>query len=123
MRSAKTAFPIAVSVGLILAVTAMLWRLKANGAGSGGLIYIYLLPVALIAAYNSYLALFCVATALFCADYFLQEPIYSLANDSPLEYGDMFCFAVLAAIAIKFIRELLRPRPKILEARSRYRWS
>jgi hypothetical protein len=72
MRSAKTAFPIAVSVGLILAVTAMLWRLKANGAGSGGLIYIYLLPVALIAAYNSYLALFCVATALFCADYFLQ---------------------------------------------------
>jgi K+-sensing histidine kinase KdpD len=122
MRSMKTALPIAVSVGLILVVTAVLWRLKSNGAGSGGLIYIYLLPVALIAAYNSYLALFCGATALVCADYFLQDPVYSFANDNPLEYGDLFCFAVLAAIAIKFIRELLRPRPKILEARSRYRW-
>jgi K+-sensing histidine kinase KdpD len=123
MRSVKTAFPIAVSVGLILTVTAVLWRLNSNGAGSGGLIYIYLLPVALIAAYNSYLALACAGLALLCADYFLQEPIYSLANDNPLEYGDLFCFAVLAAITIKFIRELLRPRPKVLQARSRYRWS
>jgi K+-sensing histidine kinase KdpD len=122
MRSVKTAFPIAVSVGLILAVTAVLWRLNSNGTGSGGLVYIYLLPVALIAAYSGYLALFCAATALFCADFFLQDPIYSLANDNPLEYGDLFCFAVLAAITIKFIRELLRPRPKILEAKSRYRW-
>jgi K+-sensing histidine kinase KdpD len=123
MRSVKAAFPITVSVALIVAVTAVLWQLKSNGVGSGGLIYIYLLPVALIAAYNSYLALSCGALALLCADYFLQEPVYSFANDNPLEYGDLFCFAILAAITIKFIRELLRPRPKVLESRSRYRWS
>jgi hypothetical protein len=46
------------------------------------------------------------------ADFFLQAPQYSFVNDNPLEYGDLFAFALLAATAIKFIRELVRPRPK-----------
>jgi K+-sensing histidine kinase KdpD len=123
MRTLKTAFPIAVSIALMLTVTAVLWRLKSNAAGGGALIYIYLLPVALIAAYNSYLALLCAGLALLCADYFLQDPPFSFSIDSALDYGDLFCFAVLAAITIKLIREILRPRPKVLQARSRYRWS
>jgi K+-sensing histidine kinase KdpD len=111
MRALKGELPIAVSVGLVLAVTAILWRLKLTADGSSyRLIYFYLFPVVLIAAlYNGRLALLSAAIALVCADYFLQEPLYSLANDNPLEYGDLFVFAILAATAIKFIRVLVRP--------------
>jgi len=43
----------------------------------------------LIAAlYNGRLALLCTAMAMVCADYFLQEPLYTFANDNPLEYGE-----------------------------------
>ena len=67
--------------------------------------------MALIAAlYNGRLALLSAAIALVCADYFLQEPLYSLANDDPREYGDLFVFALLAVPAIKFVRVLVRPR-------------
>ena len=67
--------------------------------------------MALIAAlYNGRLALLSAAIALVCADYFLQEPLYSLANDDSREYGDLFVFALLAVPAIKFVRVLVRPR-------------
>jgi K+-sensing histidine kinase KdpD len=119
MRALKVMFPVVVSVGLTLAVTAILWRLKSTTGSSHGLIYIYLFPVALIAAlYNGRLAVLGTAIALFCADYFLQAPLYSLANDNPREYGDLFVFAVLAGTAIKFIRLLVRPRT-LLGAKSR----
>jgi K+-sensing histidine kinase KdpD len=121
MRIVKSMFPIAVSLGLVAAVTAILWQINLSTSGSHRLVYFYLFPVALIAAlYNGRLAVLCTAIALVCADYFLQEPLYSLANDNPLEYGDLIWFAVLAAIGIKFIRVLVRPRAKIREARSRY---
>ena len=111
MRALKGLVPIAVSLGLILAVTAILWRLTLTTESSQALVYIYLFPVALIAAlYNGRLALLSAALALVCADYFLQEPLYSLANDDPREYGDLFVFALLAVPAIKFVRVLVRPR-------------
>ena len=111
MRALKDALPIAVSVGLILVVTAILWRLNLTAAGSYHLVYIYLFPVALIAAlYNGRLALLGTAIALICADYFLQKPLYVLGNDNPLEYGDLFVFAILAFTTIKFVRILMRPR-------------
>jgi K+-sensing histidine kinase KdpD len=119
MRIVKSMFPIAVSLGLVAAVTAILWQVSLSTGGSHRLVYFYLFPVALIAAlYNGRLAVLCTAIALVCADYFLQEPLYSLANDNSLEYGDLIWFAVLAAAGIKFIRVLVRPRAKILEARS-----
>jgi K+-sensing histidine kinase KdpD len=111
MRALKGLVRIAVSLGLILAVTAILWRLTLTTESLHALVYIYLFPVALIAAlYNGRLALLSAALALVCADYFLQEPLYSLANDDPREYGDLFVFAVLAVPAIKFVRVLVRPR-------------
>ena len=67
--------------------------------------------MALIAAlYNGRLALLSAAIALVCADYFLQEPLYSLANDDSREYGDLFVFALLAVATIKFVRVSVRPR-------------
>jgi K+-sensing histidine kinase KdpD len=124
MRVVKGVFPIAASLALIAAVTAVLWQVHLTTGGSNGLVYIYLFPVALIAAlYNGRLAVFCTVMAMACADYFLQEPLYSFANDNLLEYGDLICFAVLAVTAIKFVRVLVWPRTKPLEVRSRYGWS
>ena len=118
MRVQKGIMPIAASLVLMAAVTVLLWQLNQMVAGSHALVYIYLLPVALIAAlYNGRLAVLATAIAIICADYFFQEPIFSLANDNPREWGDLVCFAVLAVTAIKFIRELLRPRTSNFEAR------
>jgi K+-sensing histidine kinase KdpD len=123
MRALKGVLPIAESVGVIMAVTAILWLLKLSTGSSHALIYIYLFPVALIAAlYDGRLALLSAAIALVCADYFLQEPLYSLVNNDPLEYGDLFVFALLAVPTIKFVRVLVQPRPKSLKSGSRYRW-
>src|SRR5215469_18968505 len=122
MRALRGILPIVVSVGLILAVTAVLWHLNSTAGGSYHLVYIYLFPVALIAAlYSGRLALLSTAIAMLCADYFLQKPLYVLGSDNPLEYGDLFVFALLAVTSIKFIRELVRPRLKSLKAGSRYR--
>jgi K+-sensing histidine kinase KdpD len=118
MRALNGVLPIVVSVGLISAVTMILWRLNSTSAGSYHLIYVYLFPVALIAAlYNGRLALLGTALALICADYFLQKPLYILGNDNPLEYGDLFVFAVLALTAIKFVQVLTRPRVSSLAAK------
>jgi len=113
VRALKGVFPIAMTVGLILAVTAILWRINSTADGSYHLVYIYLFPVALIAAvYNGRLALLGTAIALICADYFLQKPLYILGNDNPLEYGDLFVFALLAVTTIKFVRVLARSSVK-----------
>jgi K+-sensing histidine kinase KdpD len=122
MRVLKDMLTVVVSLGLMLAVTAILWHINLT-AGSRSLVYIYLLPVALIAAvYNGRLAVLCAAVAIICADLFLQRPLYSLANDNPREYGDLIYFALLSVTAIKFIRVLLRPTAKRVDTRSRYRW-
>ena len=111
MRALKGVLPIAVSIGLVLTTTAVLWRINSTAAGSYHLIYVYLFPVALIAAlYNGRLAVLGTAIALICGDYFLQKPLYIFGSDNPLEYGDLFVFALLAVTAIKFIRVLVRPR-------------
>jgi K+-sensing histidine kinase KdpD len=107
MRIFKGVLPGVVSLGLILAITAILWHINSSAAGSRNLVYIYLFPVVLIAAlYDGRLATLCAAVAIVCADLFLQKPLYSLANDNPLEYGDLIFFALLAVTAIKFIRVL-----------------
>jgi K+-sensing histidine kinase KdpD len=119
MRVVKGLTPIVASLVLMAAVTVLLWQVNQTTAGSHALVYIYLFPVTLIAAlYNGRLAVLATAVALVCADFFLQGPIYSLANDNPREYGDLVCFALLAVTAIKFIRELVRPRASKLEVRS-----
>jgi K+-sensing histidine kinase KdpD len=71
----------------------------------------------LIAAlYNGRLAVLNTAIAIICADFFLQDPLYSFANENLLEYGDLLVFTLLAIPAIKFISELVRPRPATLES-------
>jgi K+-sensing histidine kinase KdpD len=110
MRALRGVLPIVVSVGLILAVTAILWQLRLAANSSQHLIYIYLFPVTLIAAlYNGRLAVLSTVIALLCADFFLEDRLYSFVDEHRLEYGDLFVFALLAVTAIKFIRLLMRP--------------
>jgi len=113
VRSFGVVHPIAVSLTVISAITVILWQVKLGTNGSHHLVYFYLLPITLIAfVFNGRLAILSAAIALICADYFLQDPIYSLANDDPLEYGDLFVFALLAVTAIKFVQELAPPAQK-----------
>ncbi len=120
MWFANRALPVAVSLALVAAVTVILWYIELIAVGSNQLVYFYLFPVVLVRIlYSSGLATLCTAVALFCADYFLQEPLYSLYNDNPLEYGDLFCFAILAMIAIKCTELLMLPRIEVPTGLSR----
>ena len=90
MRASKGVLPTVVSIGLILAVTAILWQLRLAANSSPHLIYIYLFPVTLIAAlYNGRLAVLSTVIALLCADFFLEDRLYSFVDDNRLEYGDL----------------------------------
>lgn len=111
MTMLQRAISIAVSLALMAAITAVLFHVHMTQTAPHRLVYLYLPPVILIAIlFGSRLALVCAAIAVLCADYFLQDPIYSLYNSNVLEYGDLIWFAALAALSIKTTRKLM-PRP------------
>jgi K+-sensing histidine kinase KdpD len=113
MRILRRATPAAVSLGVVCLMTAVLWYLKMTGGGPRHPIFVYLLPIAVLAMfYGSLAALTCACEAMACAAYFLYDPIDSFAIASRLEVGDFVVFAVLAAIGVKCTRELLRPSAK-----------
>jgi K+-sensing histidine kinase KdpD len=74
MRALKGVLPIVVSVGVIMAVTALLWQLRLAANSSQHLIYIYLFPVTLIAAlYNGRVAV--LSTVIALRRFFLEDPL------------------------------------------------
>ena len=116
MWFATKALRVAVSLALVAVVTAILWRIKLTLGGSHQFVYFYLFPVIWIRMlYSDGMAALCAAIASVLANYFLQDPIYSLQNDNPLEYGDLICFIVLALLAIKctFSEPLMPPKSKV----------
>jgi len=113
MWLANKALPLAVSLAIVAAVTAVLWRIKLTVGGSHQVVYFYLFPVILIRVlFSDALAALCAVIASLLANYFLQDPLYSLYNADPLDYGDLVCFLVLSLLAIKcvFSEPLMRPR-------------
>ena len=103
---------IAVSLALMAATTAILFYVHTTQTSPHRLVYFYLLPLVLIAVlFSGRLALVCAGIAVLAADYYLQDPIYSLYNSNILEYGDLIWFAALAALSIKTTRKLLPRRP------------
>jgi len=89
MRVLRGVHPIAASLTLMSAVTVVLWQVKINTTAHH-LVYFYLLPIALIAVlYNGRTAVLCAAIALVVADYFLEDPIYSLVDNDLREFGDL----------------------------------
>jgi K+-sensing histidine kinase KdpD len=115
MWLANRALRVAVSLALVAAVTAILWRIKLTVGGSHQFVYFYLFPVIWIRIlFSDALAALSAAIASVLANYFLQDPLYTLYNDNPLEYGDLICFIVLALLSIKctFSEPLIPPRTK-----------
>ena len=107
----KTTAPIAVSVAMTVLITPILFYVKLTAASQQHLVFFYLFPVAVVAVgYGSRrAALFSAAAALICASYFLYDPIFSFYVSSPLEFGELICFTVLATLGIKCTAELMRP--------------
>jgi K+-sensing histidine kinase KdpD len=107
--------PLAVSLAIVAAVTAILWRVRMTVGGSHQFVYFYLFPVILIRIlFSDALAALCAAIASLLANWFLQDPLYSLYNADPLDYGDLVGFFLLSLLAIKcvFTEPLLSPRKK-----------
>ena len=101
----QRATPAAVSVALMAATTAILFQVHDPQAAPQGLVYFYLIPLALIAIfYTSRIAAVSGGMALLCADYFLQDPIYSFYTS---EYDDLILFAALAGLQLKGIQKLI----------------
>ena len=115
----ERALPAAVSVAVVAAITAVLWWLKLSGPSPRDPVFFYVLPVILIAiVYGRGPALLGALAAFVCADYFLYEPLYSLNISTPVEFGDLTCFSVLAVIGVKCVAELFRAPAKLPAMRS-----
>jgi Domain of unknown function (DUF4118) len=100
---------VAASLGLIAATTAILFQMDGNDEPQR-LVYFYLLPVVLIAVlYTGRAAMLCAGVAILCADYFLQDPLFSFYTAEWVDLIDLIWFAVLAAFAIKTTGNLLPP--------------
>jgi K+-sensing histidine kinase KdpD len=123
MRKKRRAIPIAVSLGIVFTVTAALLYFKLAMTGLHHPIFVYLPLVALLAmAYGSVAALIAASAAIACSAYFLYDPPYSFAVANGLEVGDLLWFALLAVVAIKCARALMRPSSKP-DVKSRFGWS
>src|SRR6516164_6938419 len=113
--------PVAVSLTIIFAVTAVLFYLKVAHEGVQHLIFFYLVPTAFVAVvYGSVLSMLCAVAATLVAAFFLYDPIYSLYVADPREVGELILFAVMGLIGAKCIAELRRPPEKIAERRKWY---
>ena len=101
----RRAIPAAASVALTAATTAILFQMHDSQAAPQGLVYFYLIPLVLIAiSSTARIAMLSAGIALLCADYFLQDPIYSFYTS---EYDDLILFVALAGLGIKAVQKLI----------------
>ena len=116
MPALKRIVPVAVSLAIIFAVTAILFYLNDIHGGAQHLIFFYLLPTALVAIiYGSVLSMFCAIVATVLAAFFLYDPIYSFYVADPREVGELILFAVMGLIGAKCIAVLRRPAEQVDE--------
>jgi K+-sensing histidine kinase KdpD len=116
----KGAIPFAVTLIVVAAITVLLLFTKLAGIGPHHPVFLYLLPIALVAIlYGTVPAIVCAVVAALCSAFFLYDPIFSFHVANRLEYGDLVCFAGLALIGVKCTVELTRPAGKI-GAKPRY---
>jgi len=113
MRSLKqAATPSAVSLAIILAVTAVLFYFK-DAQHQHHLVFFYLFPTALVAMiYGSVLSMLCAIAATLLATFFLYDPIFSFYVSDPRDVGELIIFATTGLIGAKCIAELMRSPEK-----------
>ena len=110
MRFVKGVAPFVVTLAVVAVTTAVLLCFKLAGAGPHHPIFLYLLPIALVAfLFGSMPATLFAIVAIFCSAFFLYDPIYSFRVANPREFGDLICFMILALMTVKCTVELLRP--------------
>ena len=110
----KRTAPIAVSLAIILLVTAVLFYFK-DVQRHHHLVFFYLFPTALVAMlYGSVLSMFCAIAATLIAAFLLYDPIYSLYVSDPRDVGELILFAATALIAAECIAELRRSPERTL---------
>ena len=108
MRLLKRTAPIAVSVTIILTITAVLFYFK-EAQHHHHLVFLYLFPTALVAMiYGSVLSMLSAIFATLLAAFFLYDPIYSMYVSDPREVGELIVFASVGLIGAKCIAELTR---------------
>ena len=106
----RRAATIALVLGVVSTVTAVLWFIRISAVGPQHLVFFYLLPIALIATlYGSLAAMLYGIAATLCAAFFLYDPLYSFYVTSPLEVGELVCFVSVALIGAKCAADLLQP--------------
>ena len=107
--------PIALSLGMILVVTTILFYVKDPQHGAQHLVFFYLLPNAFVAiAFGSVLSMLCAIVATLLAAFFLYDPIYSFYVSDPREVGELILFAGIGLLGAKCIAELMRSPEKPL---------
>jgi K+-sensing histidine kinase KdpD len=108
MRLLKQATPLAVSLTIILVITAVLFYFK-SAQQQHHLVFFYLFPTALVAMiYGSVLSMLCAILATLAAAFFLYDPIYSLYVSDPRDVGELIMFAATGLIGAKCTAELMR---------------
>jgi len=96
--------PIALSLGMILVVTTILFYVKDPQHGAQHLVFFYLLPNAFVAiAFGSVLSMLCAIVATLLAAFFLYDPIYSLYVSDPRAVGELILFAAIGLLGAKCI--------------------
>ena len=110
----KGTISLAVSLAMIAIVTAALWYAKLAGVVPHHPVFFYLLPIAAIAIlFGMFAAMLSAAAATACAAFFFYDPVYSFYVANTLEWGDLICFVVLAAMGVKCTVDLLRPGSRL----------
>ena len=95
--------PITVSAVLLLLTTAFVWKIDVP-LQQDHLIFIYLVPTALIAIRYGNISAMCVAiVSTFAAAYFLYAPRFSFAVSSPLDILELIFFSLLALLASQVV--------------------
>jgi K+-sensing histidine kinase KdpD len=110
MWAGRWAPPVAVTVGVVSALTAMFWYTGRTGLCPHDPVFFFLIPVVLVAIrYGTAPALLAVIVSFACADFFLYSPLYTLNICSRAEFGDLSFFSVLAVLSIAAAGKLCRP--------------
>jgi two-component system sensor histidine kinase KdpD len=95
--------PITVSALLLVLTTAFIWQVDAP-LQHDHLIFIYLLPTALIAIRYGSISAMCVAiVSMAAAAYFLYAPRFSFSVSSPLDLLEIIFFSLLALLASQVV--------------------
>jgi K+-sensing histidine kinase KdpD len=100
----------AVSLAMLIVVTAILWWTKLALPGAiAHPVFFYLVPTAVLATFYGVIegALFAFA-AFVCSAFLLYDPIYSLRVSDEHALGELFWFLMTALVGVKCVAELRR---------------